>query len=171
MAMTARPWAVLALVPALLNGGMARAAPSSPTPAQLQQVQAHQAQQESEAAAARARVSAIAAMQAALSQQRIETAAKLRQVEEATAAAADRMAGLAAQKKAVSAALLARAAAFAPLLPLIERLALFPSETLLAVPAAPRDTLRGACHAAVQKSRHQSEHRPRSRGHRHGERA
>jgi septal ring factor EnvC (AmiA/AmiB activator) len=143
MAMTARPWAALALVPAFLNAGVAPAAPASPTPAQLQQVQAHQAQQESEAAAARARVSAIAAMQAALSQQRIETAAKLRQVEEATAAAADRMAGLAAQKKAVSAALLARAAAFAPLLPLIERLALFPSETLLAVPAAPRDTLRG----------------------------
>jgi septal ring factor EnvC (AmiA/AmiB activator) len=82
-------------------------------------------------------------MQASLTRQRIETAAKLRQTEEATAAAADRMADLAAQKKAVSAALLARAAAFAPLLPLIERLALFPSETLLAVPAAPSDTLRG----------------------------
>jgi septal ring factor EnvC (AmiA/AmiB activator) len=121
----------------------ARAMPATPTPAQLQQLQAQQALHESQAAAARARVAAIAAMQVALTQQRIESAAKLRQAEEATAAAADRMAALAAQKKAVSAALLARAAAVAPLLPLIERLALFPSETLLAVPAAPRDTLRG----------------------------
>lgn len=82
-------------------------------------------------------------MEAALTQQRIATVAKLQQAEEATAAAADRMAALAEQKKAVAAALLKRAAAFAPLLPLIERLALFPSETLLAVPASPRDTLRG----------------------------
>ena len=109
----------------------------------MRQAQAEHALHESQAAAARAKVAAIAAMQAALTQQRIETAAKLRQAEEATATAVDRMADLAAQKKAVTAALLARAAAFAPLLPLIERLALFPSETLLAVPAAPRDTLRG----------------------------
>jgi septal ring factor EnvC (AmiA/AmiB activator) len=125
---------------------LALAAPAgsaTPTPAQLQQSQAQQALHESEAAAARARVAAIAAMQGALTQQRVETAAKLRAAEEATAAAADRMAGLAAQKKAVTAGLLARAAAFAPLLPLIERLALFPSETLLAVPASPQDTLRG----------------------------
>ncbi len=116
------------------------APPSSPA---LRRLQAQQALHEGEAAAARARVAAIAAMQAALAQQRIETAAKLRQADEATAAAADRMADLAARKKAVAAALLARAAAFAPLLPLIERLALFPSETLLAVPATPKDTLRG----------------------------
>jgi septal ring factor EnvC (AmiA/AmiB activator) len=109
----------------------------------LQQLQAAQALHQGEAAAARARVAAIAAMQTALTQQRVETAAKLQQAEAATAAAADRMADLAAQKKQVAAALVARAAAFAPLLPLIERLALFPSETLLAVPASPRDTLRG----------------------------
>ncbi|HTI01893.1 MAG TPA: peptidoglycan DD-metalloendopeptidase family protein [Acidisoma sp.] len=82
-------------------------------------------------------------MQATLAQQRVEAAAKLRAAEDATAAAADRMADLAAQKKKVSDELTARAAAFAPMLPLIERLALFPSETLLAVPAPPRDTLRG----------------------------
>ena len=135
--------AALALVPTLLNAETVSAVPATPTPAQLRQLQAQQALHESEAAAARARVAAIAAMQVALTQQRVETAAKLRQAEEATAVAADRMTTLAAQKKAVSAALLARAAAFAPLLPLIERLALFPSETLLAVPAAPQDTLRG----------------------------
>jgi murein hydrolase activator len=119
------------------------ATPEPSSSSALRRLQAQQALHEGEAAAARARVAAIAAMQAALAQQRIEAAAKLRQAEEATAAAADRMAGLAAQKKAVAAALLARAAAFAPLLPLIERLAVFPSETLLAVPATPKDTLRG----------------------------
>jgi septal ring factor EnvC (AmiA/AmiB activator) len=141
MTNTRRSGAVLLLSLGLATPALG--ARAGPTPAQLQQVQAQQAQHESEAAAARARVSAIAAMQVALTQQRVETAAKLRQAEEATGAAADRIASLAARKKAVSAALLARAAAFAPLLPLIERLALFPSETLLAVPAAPRDTLRG----------------------------
>lgn len=119
------------------------ATPPPPSSPALRRLQAQQALHEGAAAAARARVSAIAAMQAALAQQRIEAAAKLRQAEEATGAAADRMADLAARKKAVTAALLARAAAFAPLLPLIERLALFPSETLLAVPATPKDTLRG----------------------------
>jgi septal ring factor EnvC (AmiA/AmiB activator) len=99
----------------------------------------HQAQ----AAAARARAVAISAMQATLAQQRVEAAAKLREAENATATAADRMASLAAQKEKVSKELTARAADFAPMLPLIERLALFPSETLLAVPAPPRDTLRG----------------------------
>ena len=138
-----RGWAALALAPMLVNAAPDGAAAAKPTPARLQQLQAQQALHESEAAAARARVAAISAMQVALTQQRIETAAKLRQAEEATAAAADRLSDLAAQKKAVSAGLLARAAAFAPLLPLIERLALYPSETLLAVPAAPQDTLRG----------------------------
>jgi septal ring factor EnvC (AmiA/AmiB activator) len=140
MTSTMRSGAVLLLSLSLAAPVAAAANPPQPT---LQQLQAQQAQHESEAAAARARVAAIAAMQVALSQQRVETAAKLRQAEEATAAAADRMADLAEQKKQVAAALVARAAAFAPLLPLIERLALFPSETLLAVPASPRDTLRG----------------------------
>jgi septal ring factor EnvC (AmiA/AmiB activator) len=111
--------------------------------AALQAVQRQQQLHEDQAAAARARVAAIAAMQAALTQQRVQTAAKLQDAEKATAAAAARMADLAAQKKAVATALIARAAALAPLLPLIERLALFPSETLLAVPAKPSDTLRG----------------------------
>jgi septal ring factor EnvC (AmiA/AmiB activator) len=128
-------WTLVGIAPAI-----AAPPPSAQT---LKTLQAQQAEHESEAAAARARVAAIAAMQVALTQQRVDAAAKLREAEEATESAANRLADLAARKKAVSAALLARAAAFAPLLPLIERLALFPSETLLAVPAKPRDTLRG----------------------------
>jgi murein hydrolase activator len=132
-------WLGLGLGLALVAPAMAATDPQ----AALQAVRRQQQLHESQAAAARARVAAIAAMQTALTQQRVETAAKLQAAEAATAAAADRMADLAAQKKAVTTALIARAAALGPLLPLIERLALFPSETLLAVPAAPSDTLRG----------------------------
>jgi murein hydrolase activator len=121
----------------------AQAAPSSDPQTALEALEHQRQLHESQAAAARASAAATATMQAALTQQRIETAAKLRDAENATAAAAEQLAALAAKKKAVTAALVARAAAFAPLLPLIERLALFPSETLLAVPAPPRDTLRG----------------------------
>ncbi|GAB0117280.1 murein hydrolase activator EnvC family protein [Acidisoma sp. 7E03] len=123
-------------------GGAAWAA-GQPSAADLKQAEAQRALHQAQAAAARARAAAISAMQASLAQQRVEAAAKLRAAEEATAAAADRMASLAEQKKKVSADLAARAAAFGPMLPLIERLALYPSETLLAVPAPPRDTLRG----------------------------
>jgi len=118
-------------------------AAGQPSAADLRRAEAQRALHQAEAAAARARAAAISAMQVSLAQQRVEAAAKLRAAEEATAAAADRMAALAEQKKKVSADLAARAAAFGPLLPLIERLALYPSETLLAVPAPPRDTLRG----------------------------
>ncbi len=121
----------------------AQAAPPSDPQAALEALEHQRQLHESQAAAARASAAATATMQAALTQQRIETAAKLRDAENATAAVAEQLAALAAKKKAVTAGLLARAAAFAPLLPLIERLALFPSETLLAVPAPPRDTLRG----------------------------
>lgn len=122
--------------------GAAQAA-QKPSAAQLKQAEADAAAHQAQAAAARARAAAISAMQATLAQQRVEAAAKLREAENATAAAADRMASLASEKEKVSKELAARAAAFAPMLPLIERLALFPSETLLAVPAPPRDTLRG----------------------------
>ncbi|MGA3399234.1 MAG: peptidoglycan DD-metalloendopeptidase family protein [Acetobacteraceae bacterium] len=47
------------------------------------------------------------------------------------------------QRRAAAASLAARAEAMQPLLPVIERLSLYPAETLLAVPAAPEDTLRG----------------------------
>ncbi|HLJ06123.1 MAG TPA: peptidoglycan DD-metalloendopeptidase family protein, partial [Acetobacteraceae bacterium] len=47
------------------------------------------------------------------------------------------------EKQAAQEALNKRAATMEPLLPLIERLSLFPVETLLAVPGKPEDTLRG----------------------------
>ncbi|MCB8878779.1 peptidoglycan DD-metalloendopeptidase family protein [Acidisoma cellulosilytica] len=118
-------------------------AASAPSQADVKRAEGLRALHQSQAIAARAKAAALAAMQASLSQQRVQAAARLRAAEDATAAAADRMADLAAQKKKVTAELVARAAAFAPMLPLIERLALYPSETLLAVPAPPQNTLRG----------------------------
>jgi septal ring factor EnvC (AmiA/AmiB activator) len=50
---------------------------------------------------------------------------------------------LVAERRQAQEGLDARASMMQPLLPLIERLSLFPAETLLAVPGKPEDTLRG----------------------------
>jgi septal ring factor EnvC (AmiA/AmiB activator) len=73
----------------------------------------------------------------------MEAAAKLRQAESATADVAARIDALSAQRQQAEQRLQAHAAAMAPLLPLIERLSLYPAETLLAVPAPPESALRG----------------------------
>jgi septal ring factor EnvC (AmiA/AmiB activator) len=78
-----------------------------------------------------------------LSEARIAAAARLRAAEEATEAAANRMADLAAQRREAERRLAQQAENLGPLLPLIERLALYPLETLLAIPADPGQTLRG----------------------------
>jgi septal ring factor EnvC (AmiA/AmiB activator) len=92
---------------------------------------------------AAARASAAAEAAAHLSEQRVAAAARLRAAERATADIAERIEALARRKQAAEAALRARAAAMAPLLPLIERLSLYPAETLLAVPASADRALRG----------------------------
>ncbi|MGH7212287.1 MAG: hypothetical protein ACREF1_12605, partial [Acetobacteraceae bacterium] len=92
---------------------------------------------------------AIARAASALSdQQRLAAAlvaatARLQATEEKLAQAADRMDELRSRQRVAEAALRARAADLAPLLPLIERLALHPVETLLAVPRPPAETLAG----------------------------
>jgi septal ring factor EnvC (AmiA/AmiB activator) len=78
-----------------------------------------------------------------LAQQRIAAAARMRGAETKTADAATEIAGLAARRRDAEQRLAERADALAPLLPLIERLALYPAETILAVPGSPQDTLRG----------------------------
>jgi len=93
--------------------------------------------------AAAARATAAAAEAERLSAERVATAAELRQAENATAEAAARMDQLAAQRRQAQAKLDAHIEAMQPLLPLIERLSLYPVETLLAVPAQPEETLRG----------------------------
>ena len=78
-----------------------------------------------------------------LAQEQVEAAAKLRQAETATADLAARIDALSAQKQQAEQRVQIRAAAMQPLLPLIERLSLYPAETLLAVPAPPDAALRG----------------------------
>jgi murein hydrolase activator len=92
---------------------------------------------------AAARVAAAADEEQRLADQRIAAAEKLRQAEAATEAAATRMDDLQRRRRDAAARLNAQAEAMQPLLPVIERLSLYPAETLLAVPAAPEDTLRG----------------------------
>jgi septal ring factor EnvC (AmiA/AmiB activator) len=75
--------------------------------------------------------------------ERAEAAAKLRQAETATAAVAARIDALAQRRRDAEQRVQARAKAMQPLLPVIERLALYPAETLLAVPGSPDAALRG----------------------------
>jgi septal ring factor EnvC (AmiA/AmiB activator) len=77
-----------------------------------------------------------------LAASRVEAAGRLRQAETATAEAADRMADLEARRQAAEQKLSKHAEALGPLLPLAERLALYPAETLLAMPGPPQDSAR-----------------------------
>ena len=78
-----------------------------------------------------------------LAHDRVEAAAKLRQAEAATAEIATQIDALAQRRRDAEQRVADRAKALQPLLPLIERLSLYPAETLLAVPAPPDEALRG----------------------------
>ena len=120
-----------------------RAKKEAATRQQIEQADRDRAAQEAAQQAAAARAAGAAAEAQRLAADRVASAAKLRQAETATAEAAARMDRLAAQRRQARADLDLRAEAMQPLLPLIERLSLYPAETLLAVPAQPEDTLRG----------------------------
>lgn len=96
------------------------------------------AQKEAADKAARAAAEALR-----LAYERADAAAKLRLAEAATADAAARIDALAERRRDAEQRLKQRAEAMQPLLPLIERLSLYPAETLLAVPAPPESALRG----------------------------
>ena len=94
--------------------------------------------------AAAARLAALAAGdEQRLAALRVESAARLREAEDDVAARAAETEALAGKRDAAAAKLARRSAGLAPLLPLMERLALFPAETLLALPGAPGDALLG----------------------------
>lgn len=112
-----------------------RAAPPAPSP--------DPERARAEAARATEAAQAAAAEEQHLAAERVAAAARLRTVEEAAARQADQVAALAERERATAARLAARAAALAPLLPLMQRLALFPAETMLAVPAPPGQAVRG----------------------------
>src|SRR5271165_1734184 len=119
------------------------AQPARPTKEDAARRELEQAERARATEQAAQRAAAAAAETQRLTEDRIAGAARLRQAEMATADAATRMDELATQRRQAQASLAARAEEMQPLLPLIERLSLFPAETLLAVPARSEDTLRG----------------------------
>jgi septal ring factor EnvC (AmiA/AmiB activator) len=134
---------------ALLLAGTALAEPPErPTSADAARRQADEAERAHAAGIAaqkEAAARAAAAEQEAdrLADERIAAAARLRAAERATEEAANRMDTLAHRRQEAAARLQARADELAPLLPVIERMSLYPAETLLAVEAQPEAALRG----------------------------
>jgi septal ring factor EnvC (AmiA/AmiB activator) len=130
----------------LVSGAAAcRAAPPDPEASRRQMQDAERARAEELARQkdAAQRAAEAADQERRLTAARVAAAERLRQAEAATEAAAARTEELAKRRAEAEARLRAQAEAMAPLLPLIERMSLYPTETLLAVPASPEDTLRG----------------------------
>ncbi len=78
-----------------------------------------------------------------LAQERVVAAEKVQQADATTRDVAARIDTLAAKQREAEQRLKLRSAAMQPLLPLMQRLSLYPVETLLAVPGTPESTLRG----------------------------
>ena len=141
----ARPSSLLALMAIAVAVAAQAARPPKVDATRQQMEQAERARAAEHAAQQEAASRAVAAAAEAqrLAADRIVTAAQLRHAETSTAEIAARMDALAAQRRQAQASLDAPAETMQPLLPLIERLSLFPAETLLAIPAPPEETLRG----------------------------
>ena len=122
------------------------APPPTPDAARRQIEQAEQARAVALAtrAAAAARAADAAARAAQLIAARVAAEARLSAAQAATRQAADRLTVLADERRRAAQRLEASTRALAPLLPLIERLSLYPAETLLAAPVPPEQALRGA---------------------------
>jgi septal ring factor EnvC (AmiA/AmiB activator) len=121
----------------------ADAAPAPPTPAQLREAEQSRAGQMAAQEAARVRADAARAQERTLGQQQDAALASLRETEGATQAVSERIRNLADRQREAAARLAARSADMLPLLPLVQRLRLFPAETLLAVPQPPEQAVRG----------------------------
>lgn len=134
------------MIRATLAIALLLAAPAAAQPTRDQLREAEQSRREELATQREAAQRATAARADAqkLAAQQAQILARLRDAEQATTAAAARIEALAERRRAAESRLAVRAADITPLLPLIERLALFPSETLLAVPVPPEQAVRGA---------------------------
>jgi septal ring factor EnvC (AmiA/AmiB activator) len=131
---------MLALVPAAVLGASPREADTQRALRDAERTTNEQTAAQKDAADRAARASAEAMR---LAQERVEAAARLRQAEAATAEVATRIDALAQQRRDAEQRVQVRAKAMQPLLPLIERLSLYPAETLLTVPTSPDQALRG----------------------------
>jgi septal ring factor EnvC (AmiA/AmiB activator) len=113
------------------------------TASQVRQAEQARAAEEAARAAAEARASTARAEEQRLATARVAAAARSRDLEAATLAAANRVASLAERQREQAARLQAASEELAPILPVMERLALYPAETLLAVPLPPEQAVRG----------------------------
>lgn len=93
--------------------------------------------------AAQLRAAGLAADERLLGAELVTSATQLRALEQASADIADRVANLALRQAQARGALNRRAEALAPFMPMIQRLALYPTETLLAAPLPPEQAIRG----------------------------
>ncbi len=132
--------ALLALAPAV---GFAASSREETTRRDLRNAEQQSREQLAARKEAADRAAHAAAEAVRLAQERVEAAAKLRVAESATADVAARIDALAQQRREAEQRVQARAKAMQPLLPLIERLSLYPAETLLALPVPPDAALRG----------------------------
>ncbi|MCA3278922.1 MAG: peptidoglycan DD-metalloendopeptidase family protein [Roseomonas sp.] len=95
------------------------------------------------AEAAAREAEAAAAEESGLARQRVAMAARVQEAERALEAAEQRQQRAEAEAAAAYNEAASRAAALAPMMPAMRRLALWPAETLLAQPAPPDEALRG----------------------------
>ncbi|WP_128079985.1 murein hydrolase activator EnvC family protein [Roseicella frigidaeris] len=122
---------------------LAQPSPPPPTPQSVQAAQrTAAAEQEAAEAAARA-AAAAAAEERRLAERRVDSARRVQAAEQRLAEVEARARAAAAASTAARSQLEQRAAALAPALPVMLRLALWPAESLLAIPGPPEDALRG----------------------------
>ena len=132
----AAPWLLLLV--------LAAAAPApQPTQAELREAERNRAALQAQQRASQARAATASAEERRLAAERITAASSLRALEAQSAQSADRVSDLAQRRSDSQARLAERARAMGPLLPVIQRLALYPAETLLAVPMPPESAIRG----------------------------
>lgn len=137
-------WRLLAVLVALApSAGFAASLREADTRRDLRDAERMTSEQLAARKDAADRAAKAAAEATRLAEQQVEAAAKLRQAEAATADAAAKIDALAERRRQAEQRVRIRATAMQPLLPLIERLSLYPAETLLAVPASPDAALRG----------------------------
>ena len=114
-----------------------------PTQQRVQELERARAAELAAQHAAQTRAAATRVAETRLASQRIEAAARLRNLEVATAEAVANVETLAKRQAEAASRLAQREADIAPLLPLVQRLGLYPAETLLALPLPPEQSVRG----------------------------
>lgn len=126
------------LLPALLV-----LAAAGPSPEDLRDAERSRAASQAAEQAAAARAGEAADAEQRLVAKRIAAAAALQQAEAASSAAAARIDELTRRERAAESKLGQSAADLTPLLPVMQRLSLYPAETLLAMPLPPEQSVRG----------------------------